>query len=158
MKITLEQIDLLRKRTNASYKEAKEALEQADGDIVGALAYLDEQGKAKKEKFNRGGDGLLDKIKNIFKRGNEIKLVVSKDSKDYLRVSLNIVILLAMLFHFWVVPALLLILIITVLGYKVHFEDHAKTYGIEIIRPQQKAQSQSSQPVQETKEADYTEI
>ena len=42
MEITLEKIDLLRKRANVSYKEAKHALEENEGNVVEALAYLEE--------------------------------------------------------------------------------------------------------------------
>ena len=45
MKITLEQIDFLRERANVSYKEAKEALEQSEGDMVEALVMLEKQNK-----------------------------------------------------------------------------------------------------------------
>lgn len=45
MSISIEQIDLLRKRANVGYKEAKEALEKCNGDIVEALSYLEEQNK-----------------------------------------------------------------------------------------------------------------
>ncbi len=37
MNVSLEQIDLLRKRANVSYEEAKEVLEKFDGDIIEAL-------------------------------------------------------------------------------------------------------------------------
>lgn len=156
MKITLEQIDLLRKRTNAGYKEAKEALEKADGDIVEALAYLDEQGKSKKNKGGEG-NGLMDKLKRLIQRGNELKLVVSKDGKDYLRVSLNILILAGLILNFLITPVLVAAVIAVLMGYKIHVEDHKGTHGIEIIRPDQK--NQTKQETQsEMREEDYTEI
>ena len=39
--ITLEQIDLIMKRANVTYTEAKEALEKCGGDTVEALIYLE---------------------------------------------------------------------------------------------------------------------
>lgn len=158
MKITLEQIDLLRKRTNAGYKEAKEALEYADGDIVGALAYLDEQGKEKKTKMGTDGGGLMDKIRKWYQRGKEIKLVVSKEGKDYLRISLNMLIILGLIFNFWLTPALVAAVLAILLGYKVYFEDHAGMQGIEIIRTQQMKTSPQQSAAQEAQEAEYTEI
>lgn len=135
MKITLEQIDLLRKRANVGYKEAKEALERADGDIVEALAYLDEQGKVK-QKMGSEGSGFMNTIKKWHRRGQEIKIVVSKDGKDYLRLSLNLLLVIGVLFNFWLTPALVIAVLAVLMGYKIYFEDHAGTQGIEIIRTQ----------------------
>lgn len=47
MSINLEKIDLLKERANVGYKEAKEALEQCDGDLVEALIWLEENEKIK---------------------------------------------------------------------------------------------------------------
>ncbi len=41
MEITLEQIDLIRQRTGAGYKEAREVLEAAGGSLVDALVLLE---------------------------------------------------------------------------------------------------------------------
>ncbi|GKT27164.1 DUF4342 domain-containing protein, partial [Aduncisulcus paluster] len=49
MSINLEKIDLLKERANVGYKEAKEALEQCDGDLVEALIWLEENEKIKKQ-------------------------------------------------------------------------------------------------------------
>jgi anti-sigma factor RsiW len=37
----LEEVDVLRERLEASYTEAKEALDATDGDVVAALAYIE---------------------------------------------------------------------------------------------------------------------
>ena len=44
MEITLEQIDLIRQRTGAGYKEARQALERAGGSLVDALVMLEGNG------------------------------------------------------------------------------------------------------------------
>ncbi|WP_430884450.1 DUF4342 domain-containing protein [Fusibacter sp. JL216-2] len=49
MSISLEKIDLLKERANVGYKEAKEALEQCDGDLVEALIWLEDKEKIKKD-------------------------------------------------------------------------------------------------------------
>ena len=49
MSINLEQIDELRKRANVSYEDAKNALEQSDGNLIDALVYLEKQNKIKPE-------------------------------------------------------------------------------------------------------------
>jgi len=93
MKITLEQIDLLRKRANVSYSEAKEALEINEGDIVNALAYLEQQKKIKVNSFQDCSSNILDTIKKLVQKGFEIRLLVSKEDRMKLDVSLNLLIL-----------------------------------------------------------------
>lgn len=45
MEITLEQIDLIRQRTGTGYKEAREALEAAGGNLVDALVMMENNGE-----------------------------------------------------------------------------------------------------------------
>ena len=45
MRVTIEQVEKLQKRANVSYEEAKEALEECDGDILEALIRLEKDGK-----------------------------------------------------------------------------------------------------------------
>jgi len=54
MNISLEKIDLLKERANVGYKEAKEALEQCEGDLVEALIWLEENEKIKTERQANG--------------------------------------------------------------------------------------------------------
>lgn len=42
MEITLEKIELVKDRTGVSYKEAKDALEAADGSVVDAIIDIEE--------------------------------------------------------------------------------------------------------------------
>ena len=44
MEITLEKIELVKDRTGVSYKEAKDALEAADGSVVDAIINIEESG------------------------------------------------------------------------------------------------------------------
>ncbi len=43
MDITLENIDLIRERTGISYREAKEALERNDGNVIDTLIELEDK-------------------------------------------------------------------------------------------------------------------
>ena len=43
MEITLQKIDQVRERTGLSYTEARELLEEADGDVVQALIILENE-------------------------------------------------------------------------------------------------------------------
>ena len=42
MEITLEKIELVKDRTGVSYREAKEALERTDGNVVDAIILIEE--------------------------------------------------------------------------------------------------------------------
>ncbi|WP_411681570.1 DUF4342 domain-containing protein [Clostridium thailandense] len=108
MTISIEQIDLLRKRANVGYKEAKEALEKCNGDIVEALAYLEEQNKIKPERECLKDSTFVKKIKNLISKANKLKLVVSKDDKTIL----NLPSTLAILFGIFAMPVAVTALII----------------------------------------------
>ena len=82
MEITLEAIDAVRERTGASYKEAKEALEQAGGSVVDAIVLLEDKSSAKT-------DDVLEKIKAVVKEGNVNKIRVKRDDKVLLTVPVN---------------------------------------------------------------------
>ncbi len=42
MEITLEKIELVKDRTGVNYREAKEALEEANGSVVDAIINIEE--------------------------------------------------------------------------------------------------------------------
>lgn len=83
MNITLEQIDILRKRANVNYKEAKDALERNNGNIVEALTYLEEQNRIKADGIKIGDSSFINGIKEVIQKLNKIKFVVLKDEKQY---------------------------------------------------------------------------
>lgn len=96
MEIMLEKIDLLRKRADVSYKEAKEALEKTEGDIVEALTYLEEMNKIKPEK-EAASSSFWKKTKSIYNKGNTIRLIISKDNTNLLNSGLPLAILVTIL-------------------------------------------------------------
>ena len=54
----LEQIDLIRERMGVGYSEARDALEAAEGDVVGALAAIEQ------DQCERGGSRELQEVIN----------------------------------------------------------------------------------------------
>jgi len=94
MEITLEKIELVKDRTGVSYKEAKEALEAADGSVVDAIIdieeSIDERGKSK---ISEGSSQIIEKIKEMVKKGNVSKIIVKKDDEVMLNLPVNIGIL-----------------------------------------------------------------
>lgn len=84
MEINLEKIELVKDRTGATYAEAKEALEKADGSVVDAIIDLEE--KMNKEFDAVDGGSLKDspvfaKMKEIVDKGNVTKILITKGDK-----------------------------------------------------------------------------
>lgn len=80
MDITLEKIDIIRDRTGVSYKEAKDALEAAGGNVVDALINIEEAGNKKwTETISVKGNEAVEKVKNIVKSGNVNRIRIKKD-------------------------------------------------------------------------------
>lgn len=94
MEITLEKIELVKDRTGVTYKEAKEALENADGNVVDAIIAIEETIDEKSsKKFGEQGEALLARMKEIVKKGNVSKIQVSKDDEKIINIPLNVGIL-----------------------------------------------------------------
>ncbi len=103
--ITLEKIDLVRERMNISYKEAREALDASNGDLVGALVHLEEKKKVKrtvrvekqtaaadqwKEEVVTRGSDVIDKIKALLAEGNASKIRIKQGDKVILEIPVTL--------------------------------------------------------------------
>ena len=93
MEITLEKIELVRDRTGVSYKEAKDALEACDGNIVDAIISLekvvDGTEAPKTKSVGETKDAILGKIKEIVAKGNVSKIIITKEDKTILNMPLT---------------------------------------------------------------------
>ncbi|NLO90073.1 MAG: DUF4342 domain-containing protein [Clostridia bacterium] len=85
----LQKIEVIRERLGVSYKEAKEALDQAGGDVVQAIVNLEEKGKEFLEK-DELGKNLVARIKTIIQKGNATKIKVKKNDKVVLEIPATI--------------------------------------------------------------------
>jgi hypothetical protein len=89
VQVTLEMVDEVINRTNAGYKEAKEALLACEGDVLEAVVYI-ETNKESTRGFGKDiGDKtneLIDKAKEIIKKGNVTSLVVEKNDRKLLDI------------------------------------------------------------------------
>ncbi|WP_097026328.1 DUF4342 domain-containing protein [Clostridium peptidivorans] len=119
MSIKLEQIDELRKRTNVSYEDAKEALDKCEGDMLEAIIYLEKNNKVKTEINNGEKECLFDKFKALIKKGSNIRFIVKKKEKVVLNLSLNVSVLIG-IFAFHVVFVGLILALIC--GFRMKFE------------------------------------
>ncbi|MGB9680052.1 MAG: DUF4342 domain-containing protein [Thermoanaerobacteraceae bacterium] len=82
----LEKIDLIIERTGVTYKEAKDALEKSNGSVVDALIFLEENKKSWTESFTVAGSEVVEKIKDIIRKGNVTKIRIKKDDNILLEI------------------------------------------------------------------------
>ncbi|VBB06076.1 Hypothetical protein LUCI_1291 [Lucifera butyrica] len=89
--ITLDKIDQLRERLGVSYREAKEALEQAGGNVIEALIALEnkKQGNWTEEFSVRSGE-VVDKVKELIRKGNVNKIRVKQDDKILVEIPVGL--------------------------------------------------------------------
>jgi hypothetical protein len=78
-------IDEIVKRTDATYKEAKEAYEKSDEDLLNAIIYLEE----KKGKKTHSDDDVLEELKKLVKEVNASKIIVKKDEETIINLPIT---------------------------------------------------------------------
>lgn len=85
MDITLENIDLIRERTGVSYREAKEALERNNGNVIDTLIELEEKSKSNTtnwtEEFSVRSTEVMDKVKELIREGNVNKIRIKHEGR-----------------------------------------------------------------------------
>lgn len=87
MDITLEMIDSVVARTNATFEQAKEALEKTDGDVVDAIIYIESSHKGNwSDDLTDIGNEIIKKVKEILQKGNVTKITVKKDGEVILNL------------------------------------------------------------------------
>ncbi len=77
----IEKIDMVRERMKVTYEEAKGALEAANWDVVEAIITLERDEKARREEIFVRGNELVEKIKEIVRKGNINRLRVKQDDQ-----------------------------------------------------------------------------
>lgn len=116
--ITLEQIDLIMQRANVSYAEAKEALEQCNGDVVEALLYLEKAERIQPQNQSTASSG--DKVTSVINKLNATKFIMKKKERTYVNVPLSVALIAIILcFHvsiIGIVIALILGVRISIIG------------------------------------------
>ena len=96
MNFSIQEVDQVIERTGCSYEEAKEALMNADGNVIDALIYLEKKKKSGSRFFGlfedgeRNPDSIMKQIKNAIDQGNVDKIVLrDKDGDTITSVSVN---------------------------------------------------------------------
>ncbi len=91
MEITLEKIELVKDRTGVTYKEAKEALEAAEGNVVDAIIAIEETIDQKpSKKLGEQKEALIAKMKEAVKKGNISKILVTRDGDTLVNIPLTV--------------------------------------------------------------------
>ncbi len=132
MSVSLEKIDMLMERANISYKEAKDALERFDGDMVEALIYLEDAQKtgprardsreyrhyrhARPNGAQRPRNDFFDDMKKFFDKMNKTSFIIGKKGKRVLDIPLTVAAIIILL----TLPVSLILLILPyIFGYKI---------------------------------------
>lgn len=91
MEITLEQIELVKDRTGASYKDAKEALELSNGNVVDAIIYIEENiNNDYKKKESSSVHNIMNYIKEMVRTGNVTRIRVLKGEDTILSIPVTV--------------------------------------------------------------------
>ncbi|MCB2288789.1 DUF4342 domain-containing protein [Clostridium sp. CS001] len=133
--ITLEKIDIIKERTGVSYTDAKEALEECDGDVVNALIYIEaKQSKASKfnmEEMYTTKDEFMTWVKDIIRKGNVTRVKIKKDETVVVDIPINAGIA-AGIFGL-IYPALIGIGVLTAVLTKVTIEITKEDGSVEVV-------------------------
>jgi len=88
--LNLEKVDILRERAGLSYRDAVEYLERANGDVVKALVFIEEDKHRQKEVISETGQEVLEKVKHIVRRGNEMKIKIHREGQSLIEVPVTV--------------------------------------------------------------------
>ncbi len=77
----LEKIDIIRERMNVGYETAKAALEASNWDVVEALVKVEQEAQSSKEEIFVRGNELVEKVKELIRKGNVSRIRVKQDEK-----------------------------------------------------------------------------
>jgi len=123
----LKKIDAIRERLGVSYQQAKEALDQTDGDVVKALVLLEKQQKKWDDKIEDKSKQIADYIRDIIKKGNVTKVRLKKGDRVVLEIPATVGAL--------GVGGAILIPPLALLGVVGTVAALINNYSLEIVRP-----------------------
>jgi len=86
----IEKIDLIRSRMDISYREAREALEAAGGDVVQALIGLEEKSDHFSERVQNRGQEFVGQLKGILHKGQETRIKIKRGDQTVFEVPASV--------------------------------------------------------------------
>lgn len=130
--ITLEKIDIIRVRTGVSYTDAKEALEECDGNVVDALIFIENKKKNNiKNDLYTTKDELMSWMKEVIKKGNVTRIRIKKDDKQIVDIPVNAGVAAGLIAFVW--PPLIAIGVLTAVFTKITIEIVKSDGSVEIV-------------------------
>ena len=88
--LNLDKVDILRERAGLSYRDAVEYLERAKGDVVKALVFVEEDKHNHTEMMAEKGQEALEKVKEVVRKGNEMKIRIDRQGESLIEVPVTI--------------------------------------------------------------------
>ena len=87
----LQKIDDILKRTNATYAEAKQALEDANDDVLEAVILIENRKAFKNTQSSakQKGDQMMDQIKGFIGKGNATKITIKKNGETIINIPIT---------------------------------------------------------------------
>ena len=134
MEIKLEDVDKVIERTGVSYKEAKEALEMSNSDILDAIIYVEENLKNNKLEKEEKGQTIEEFklwLKELINKGNVARIKIKKDEQVLVDVPVNAGIAATVIGL--VMPPLLAFGVIAAVATKVTIEITKTDGSIEVV-------------------------
>lgn len=134
MEISLEQVDKVIERTGVTYKEAKEALEVTEGDVLEAIIYIETQNQKKeqsKDEKNQTVEEFKQWIKETINKGNVTRIKIKKEDKELLDIPANAGI--ASVAIAALMPSLLAIGVLTVVSCKLTVEITFEDGNVSVV-------------------------
>lgn len=129
--ISLEKIDIIRERTEVTYTEAKEALEECDGNVVDALIFIENKQKVSKEDLYTTKDEFFKWIKDVVNKGNVTRIRIKKDNKVLTDIPVNAGLAAGVVALIW--PPILALGVVTAVFTKITIEIVKSDGSVEIV-------------------------
>ncbi|MDH7480331.1 MAG: DUF4342 domain-containing protein [Syntrophomonadaceae bacterium] len=86
----LEKVDLIRQRLEVSYREAKEALERAGGDVVSALVLLEERKRREDSVPPAEAGRVWGQLRALVQKGNTTRIRLKKGDRTLLEFPVTV--------------------------------------------------------------------
>ena len=89
--VTIEAIDkVLARLPKATYKQAKEALQKTDGNVVEAIIYLESNYSDLKGSSKKTTDELKEQVLDLIKKSNVVRLIIERKGETMLNIPLTV--------------------------------------------------------------------
>ncbi|MDF2616199.1 MAG: hypothetical protein K0Q47_854 [Sedimentibacter sp.] len=85
----LQKIDEILRRTNTDYSTAKQALDDAGGDVLEAIILIENMNRSKSSSGPNKGEQIMNQLKDILSKGNATRLTIKKNNDVIINVPIT---------------------------------------------------------------------